>query len=37
VAQRRLVVTAPAGTDLDAALATLRGALPEGLSLEEAD
>jgi hypothetical protein len=35
--QRRLVLTGPAGADLEGAVAAARGALPEGYSLEEAD
>jgi hypothetical protein len=36
-AQRRLVVTGPAGADLGAAVAGLRAALPEGYGLDEVD
>lgn len=36
-AQRRLVVIGPAGADLGATVQALRGVLPEGYSLEEAD
>ena len=35
--QRRLVLTGPAGANLEATVAAVRGALPEGFSLEEAD
>jgi hypothetical protein len=37
LAQRHLVLTGPAGADLGATLAVVRGALPEGYSLEDAD